>query len=381
MKKIIAVLLAAVMCLSAFTGCGSKATAASGSAGSGTSGSGAKDLSSFKIGLSIWGTSDAHGSGVTKAVNWYKSLGGTVVTDVAGMTLSADSQVSSVEHLINSGVDMVTLCAYSGQSVIAKISQLCKQNKVYWSLWDTTISDPQIQSIVAADPYYCGNTNEDGVTAGYNAVKTLAQAGSKNFILIKYALGVATCDDREKGATKAIDELGLKKVYTIVAPSDVSKAVQDALTNYPQTDAIVALGGCAQYLTPSIQGIKAVGKAGQIKTAGFDFYDAMKEDVSSKKVSLVIGGHVSTSYFAGLLALSAWRGKPINPDKKQLTIPYVYITSTDNIDQFNKYVMGDTPPYTKDEMMTALNSSSLDDLQKIASKWSIEDIISRQSKK
>lgn len=377
MKKVLAVFLAVVLSLSTLAGCGKSTGGTAAATGSATGNS--KDLGSFKIGLSIWGTSDAHGSGVSKAVGWFKNLGGSVVTDIAGTTLDADSQVASVEHLINAGCDMITVCAYSGQSVIAKISQMCKQNKVYWSLWDTTVTDAKIQSIVAADPYYCGSTNEDGVQAGYDAVKTLAKQGSKNFLLIKYAVGVATCDDREKGATKAIEELGLKKVYTVVAPSDVSKAVQDALTNYPQTDAIVALGSCAMYLTPAIQGIKAVGKTGKIKTAGFDFYDAMKEDITAQKTSLVIGGHVSTAYFSGLLALSAWHGKAINPSKKQIKIPYLYITSTENIDQFNKYVMGNTSPYTKDEMTKALNGS-FDELQATASKWSIQDIISRQGK-
>ena len=381
MKKLLATLLALALVLALFAACGnapsSSAPSSSDADGSGSAAlSGDGSIPSFNLGFSIWGTSDSHGRYVTQAAEWCEALGGTVTVDVAqGFTVEA--QMTSIENLIQSGVDMLTFCAYAGESVIPKISQLCQENEVYFALWDTTITDPDIQAMVDANPYFCGTTNEDQEAAGYEAVKILADKGAKNFVLIKYAVGVATCDEREAGAVKALEELGLNNVYTIVAPEDVKKSVQDVLTNYPEVDAIVALGGTSGYVTPSIQAIDAVGKKGKVYTAGFDFSDTMGDEMAAGDLSLVFGGHVVTSHFANLMCISAFAGAPVNPDKELLIIPYLTVTSQEDIDNYNQSIVGDTAPYTAEEMLDCITGKSFEEFQAIASAYSIDDVVAR----
>ncbi len=382
MKKIISVILAVVMVAMMLAACGSSGSSTATAASTADNSSSTAEATTttggdaFKMGLSIWGTSDNHGRYVAQAAQWCEALGGTVVVDVAqGFTIEA--QITSIENLIQSGVNMLTFCAYAGESSIPKISQLCQENQVYFAIWDTTITDPEIQAMVDANPYYCGNTNEDQEAAGYLEVKTLADKGAKNFVLFKYAVGVATCDEREAGALKAIEELGLNNVYTIVAPDDAKKAVQDVLTNYPEVDAIVALGSTASYVTPAIQAIDAVGRKGQVYTAGIDFSDTMGSEIANGDLTMVLGGHIVTSHFANLMCISAFRGNPINPDKKQLVIPYLSITSQEDIDNYNKYITGDTPPYTKEEMEDCITDKTFDQFQEIVSQYSIEDVVAR----
>ncbi|NLM19986.1 MAG: substrate-binding domain-containing protein [Clostridiaceae bacterium] len=332
----------------------------------------------FKIGFSVWGTSDSHGRYVSQAASWVEELGGEVIVDVAqGFTI--DAQVASIENLIQSGADIVSFCAYSGEAVIPKISELAEKNEVYFVMWDTTVSDPAIQEMVDSNPYFVGTTNEGQFEAGYETVEYLAEQGATDFVIIKYAIGVAICDERVDGASKAIDDLGLNLTYVIEVPEDTKKAVEDTLVNYPEVNAVVAVGGTAMYVTPSIQAIESVGRKGEVLTSGFDFSDTMGAELEAGDLSLVLGGHVVTTHFANLMALSAYWGDPINPDKEQLMIPYLTVTSPEDIDNFNKYVVGDVPPYTPEEMLDSISSDkTFDDFQKIAMEYSIEDVISRR---
>lgn len=382
MKKICSVIVVLSLITVLFAGCGKKTDSGEADTGTKTEANVGKasngEIPNFKLGFSVWGTSDSHGRYVAQAAEWCEALGGEVVVDIGGMT--PEGQIASAENLIQAGCNAITFCAYTGESIIPKISQLCKENEVYFAIWDTTVEDDSIREMLDANPYFAGTTNEDQEEAGYTAVKQLADKGASNFVLIKYAIGVATCDMREEGALRAIDELGLNCVYTIVAPEDTKKAVQDVLTSYPTVDAIVSLGATSAYITPSIQAIEAVGRKGEVLTAGFDFSDTMGSEIEAGDLSLVFGGHIITSHFANLMALDALFGTPINEERKELIIPYLLVKSTEDIDNYNKYVIGDKP-YTVEEMKEYLKycnpDLTFDKFQEMVSKYSIEDVVKR----
>src|SRR5699024_2263818 len=110
------------------------------------------EIPDFKLGFSVWATSDSHGRYVTQAAEWCKDLGGEVVLDVAGMT--PEGQIASAENLIQAGCNAITFCAYTGESIIPKISQLCKENEVYFAIWDTTVTDDLIREMLDDNPYF-----------------------------------------------------------------------------------------------------------------------------------------------------------------------------------------------------------------------------------
>jgi len=334
----------------------------------------------FKFGFSIWGTSDGHGRYVTEATKWaVKAMGGDLVIDTGA--LSPDAQITSIENLIQAGCKIVSFCAYTGDACIPKIAQLCKDNGVYFVIWDTDITDPKVKQIVEANPYYVGNTNEDQFSTGYDGVAQLAKLGVKNLVLVKYGIGVATCDDREKGALKAAQEKGIKIAYTIIAPEDAKKAMQDVLVSHPEVDGLFVLGGTESYLSPMNSAIAAAGKSGKVRIASIDFSDAMKGMFASKSLDLIYGGHIVTSTFAALMAVNAYYKTPLSAKPYKVHIPYLKLTSSAESEAYYSLVVGSVPPYNADELKKFVkyynDGLTLDSFQKMVSQYSISDIQAR----
>lgn len=362
MKKIIAIILALLLVLS-FSACGATK----------------EEDDSFKYGFISWGTADEHGRTLNAACQWaVEAAGGEFVMDAAAFTTEA--MIASAENLIQSGCNMISFCTYIGEAIVPSISRLCQQNKVYWTMWDTTISDPEVKALIEADPYFVGTTNEDQYTSGYNTMKEMIKAGAKNVLVIKYATNVPTCDERCNGAEAAAKEAGVKLLYEIVAPEDYKKATADALVAYPQTDAVFMAGG-ATYVSDVLSAAKETGK--KVVIGAFDYFDNMGTYLQSGELVCINGGHMVTATFSALMAINAYQGNALSKDKYQITVPYLTLTSYEDYQTYLQYASNGAA-YTAEEMKQFLkkyNSSlTLESFQEMCSKWSVSDIIARKSK-
>ncbi len=393
-KKIIALIMNCVLTVGLLTGCGSnqkeEAGAGAGTAEeevteknapeqtSGEERSGSADAA-FKYGFISWGTADEHGRTLNAAVKWaVDAAGGEVVTD--GSAISAESTVAAAENLIQSGCNMISFCTYAGEASVAQISKLCQENGVYWTMWDTTIADPDIAAMIAEDPYYVGSTSEDNYTAGYNTLKSLAEAGASNIILIKYGVNIPTCDDRCKGAYAAAEDLGVNIVYEIVTPEDYKKATQDALVAYPDTDAVL-LTGSGSNTTSVVAAFQEAGKE-KFYIGAFDYFDQMGECLKDGELTVINGGHMVTGTFSALMAINAFQGNPLSDEKIKVIIPYLTLTSYEDYELYKKYA-SENAAYTSQELQACIKADNpeltIDSFQEFIGKWSIEDIQARRS--
>lgn len=308
MKRFIAVVLVVTILTVLLASCGNTIDepVTTPSVGGETSSVPAKDeVPSFKAGLIVWGTSDSHGRYLSESFAWLENLGGEVLFDTGALT--PEGMITSAENLIQAGCDIIVFCTYVGESIVPTISNLCKDNGVYWAMWDTTVSD-DIQTMINENPYFCGTTNENQVDAGYRATKYMIEAGASDFILLKYGVGIPTCDLREEGAIAAIEEAGAHVTYTLMAPEDTKKAVQDVLISNPEANAFLSLGAAQTYCTPAIQAIASVGRKGEVQVGGFDFGDDMAKQIEDGDMSIVIGGHVTTAFFSAIMCLNEFWG-------------------------------------------------------------------------
>lgn len=396
-RKLMAALLTMAMATGMLTGCGNTAatsnSAQESAAQPAEEGSAAEqeeadsaqealnteaDVKAFKYGFISWGTADEHGRTLNAAVQWaVDAAGGEFVMD--GSAISAESTVAAAENLIQSGCNMISFCTYAGEASVPQISKLCQENGVYWTMWDTTISDADIAAMLEEDPYYVGSTCEDNYQAGYDMLKLMVDNGASQIILFKYGVNIPTCDDRCDGAYAAAADLGVEIVYEVVAPEDYKKAAQDALVAYPDADGIL-LAGSGTYSTSMIAAFKEAGKENYYVGA-FDYYDQMGENLKSGELTVIDGGHMITGTFSALMAINAYYGTPLSNEKYQVVIPYLTLTSGEDYDAYKEYA-SEGAAYTSEELqqfLVAYNPDlTLESFQEEVSKWSIADIKTRK---
>ena len=338
----------------------------------------AAEVKPFKYGFISWGTADEHGRTLNEALKWaVEAAGGEFVLD--GTAWTAETTIAAAENLIQSGCDIISFCTYAGEATVPQISRLCQENGVYWSMWDTTISDPEIQALIDEDPYYIGTTNEDQYQAGYDTMKYMVEQGASKVIVFKYGVNIPTCDDRVSGAQAAADEFGAEFIYEVVAPDDYAKAAQDAITAYPEADAAFMAG--AGQNGPSVAAAFEAAGIEDYVLGVFDYGDQMGEMFESEQLTISNGGHMVTATFSALMGINAFFGTPLSEEKIAVTIPYLTLTSYDDYLVYKEYA-SEGAAYSAEELQQMLlvynPDLTLEEFQAFVSNWSVADIVERK---
>jgi len=335
----------------------------------------------FKYGFISWGTADEHGRTLNAAVKWaVDAAGGEFVMD--GTAISPEAQVAAAENLISAGCKMISFCTYCGESTVPTISDLCRENGVYWTMWDTTIADPEIAEYIADDPYYVGSTAEDNKSTGYEMMKTLAEKGATDVVIIRYGSGIPTCDERCDGALKYIEEAGNINIVedTIIASSDDYKsAVANILMAHPETNSVF-MAGAGQSAAAVAEAFKE-NKIKEFYIGVYDYFDAMGDMLKSGDLAVINGGHMVTGTFSALMAINAYEGNPLSAEKYLVTIPYLTLSSYEDYEAYIKYA-SQGAAYTSEELQQYLVSHNpdmdLESFQKGVAAWSVADIMARK---
>lgn len=338
----------------------------------------------FKYGFISWGTADEHGRTLNSALEWaVDAAGGEVVAD--GSAISAETTVAAAENLISAGCDIISFCTYAGESTVPTISDLCRENGVYWTMWDTTIADQEVADYIKDDPYFVGTTAEDNVSAGYNTMKILADAGAQNVLIVRYGTNIPTCDERCDGAMQYINEAGNINVVDdmVIFTSDAAEyksAVSNAILAHPEVDSVF-LAGSGSKATSVAEAFKSSGKT-DFHIGAFDYFDAMGDMLKSGELAVVNGGHMVTATFSALMGINSLFGTPLSDSQYNVTIPYLTLTSYEDYEAYKQYA-SEGAAYTSDEMKQYLKvynpDLTLDSFQEGVAKWSIADIKERKA--
>lgn len=338
----------------------------------------------FKYGFISWGTADEHGRTLNAAVEWaVNAAGGEVVAD--GSAISAETTVAAAENLISAGCDIISFCTYAGESTVPTISDLCRENGVYWTMWDTSIADPEVAEYIKDDPYYVGNTAENNESFGYDVMKTLAEDGVTNVLIIRYGTNIPTCDERCNGALKYIEEAGNITVADdmIIFNTDAAEyksAVTNALLAHPEVDGVF-LAGSGTMATSIAEAFKSAGRT-DFHIGAFDYFDAMGDMLKSGELSVVNGGHMVTGTFSAMMGINALFGTPLSDGQYSVTIPYLTLKSYEDYEAYKTYA-SEGSAYNDDEMKQFIKvfngDLTLESFQEGVSKWSIADIMERKS--
>lgn len=383
-KRMISGLLCVVMVLMlALAGCSSE-SGGQGNADAGNTEEG-KLPEKYKIGVVIWSTVDDLGRASANMLDYASEVLGCEMvynTDIS----SPESQIDATENLIAAGCDAVAICNYS-DDILPKITKMCEESQVYFTLIWRSINDPDVKEIVESSEYYLGNTCEDEEEIGYRMGKSLHEKGSENIAVITMEKGDTTADARDRGFDRACEEFGMNRISEVrnntLTAEDTTKAVENFLASFPELDGIFVTGGSNTILEGVMQALKLHGKTGEVKVACVDFISDLDKYIEEGAIDAISGGHFVDPLFSYMLMINKLAGTPLSDTCETVNLNFVNLESPEDATNYYTYVEGDSYPYNEEEIRNMVKyfneDMTIDELRKIADSYSVADVMERHS--
>jgi ribose transport system substrate-binding protein len=341
--------------------------------------------------VSIWSSTDVLGSQCKKILDAAADALNVKLVYVDQGHVS-EKVTASVETLCAAGCKGIIICN-SADSEMSSCINTCNQSKVYLAQFFRIINkekSPQIYTQAQSSPYYIGAVHEDEVTNGYNLANILINKGNRFICLEGWTVGDATFLGRWQGYKKAVDEWNsahpsdkvtmTEPVYANTSAEEGATVTKSFMNSYPKMDSLIVAGGGGDPLVGSIGAIKNAGKTGKIHVVSTDFLPDLGKQLESGGMAGESGGHYCDPLYAFMMVYNAVKGNYKKPENSFLEIkyPYLYVSSTDDYNNYAKYFV-DQLPYNADELKKTA-ALSFDDLSKQAAALTIQDVQTRHGK-
>lgn len=337
----------------------------------------------LKIGVVIWSTTDDLGGASARLLNYASDIIGCEMVYNTNIS-SPESQITATENLIAAGCNAIAICNYS-DDILPKITSLCEENEVYFTLIWRSISDPEVKEIVEASPYYLGNTCESEEETGYMMGESFHNMGCENIAVITMEKGDATADARDAGFDRACEEFGMNRISEVrnntLTAEETTKAVENFLASFPELDGIFVTGGSNTILEGVIQALALHNKTGEVKVACIDFISDLDKYIEEGAIDAISGGHFVDPLFSYMLMVNKLTGTPLSDNCEQIDLNFINLQSPDDARNYYKYCEGDSYPYNEEEIRSMVKyfnpDMTIDKLKEIAAAYSIDDVVSR----
>lgn len=396
MKKFLAALLASSIVLS-LGACSSNQgnSAASGKPAANTASTSAAS-GPFKIGVSIWSSTDVLGSQSKHMLDAAAKALGDVQLVYVDQGHVSEKVTASVETLCAAGCKGIIICN-SADSEMASAINTCNQHQVYLAQFYRMINkdkSAQIYQQAQKSQYYIGAVHEDEVVNGKTLADILIKKGKRNICLEGWTPGDATFLMRWTGYKQAVSEWNAKNpsdkvtltdpVYANTSSEEGANVAKSFMNSYPKMDALIVAGGGGDPLVGSIGAIKNAGKTGKIAVVSTDFLSDLDQQLASGGMTAESGGHFCDPLYAMMMVYNTVKGKyktssdPSSPDSfREIKFPYLYVSSSEDYTNYKKYFL-DSSPYSDKEIKDMANDS-FDQLSKQASTLSLKDVQTRHA--
>lgn len=385
MKKVVTILLALSIVFS-IVACSGNQPAAESETPSTETGAAAEsatesilptDLPKYKIALVYSTFTDKLGGQMKSAMEYLaKDFNIDFVFLETGYT--ADT-VTVIESTLQNGIDGIIMVGASP----AVLDAAQKAGNVPVVMIQSEPTTPEIAQEMATYDNYLGAICENDYEVGYNALEALYNAGARNFGIAGLTKGISkTHDDR---AQAAIDFINSKSDAKLLADDYSMGLWSDALTSFaasfPEMDGFFATGGSEGVY----QVMRTEGLSGKVKYATIDIQESTGEYFQSGDLAWIAGGQYGTTMvgFAVLYNYLA-DGTRIIPDTSvTLYRPFLELNSYEDYEVYLKYVDGDVPVYTVEEVAQMVHKfnpdANFEYFQNLAETYSMEDIETRHA--
>ncbi len=390
MKKFIAFTLAMSMTLSMLTGCGkSEPPAAENPSATDTSTVESKAPAvtgdgKYSIGVILYGKEDTLGGRIYSLLNDAAEALDCDITFSLG-DFDTTAQITAAENLIAAGADGI-ICLPLAETTSQKLSQLCKENEIYFGLLLRSMYDPAINEEVRANPYFVGNILGDDVGNAKELTRILIEEYDCANLCTYFAPEGTSMALRNEGIKEAIAEYGGRQLAEATTPSDSNMApVAGVMQNFINTNAdiqgIVSASGSSgigETIGSTMQTMNVEGA----KYACFDTYDGMVGSFESGYLAVVCGGQAPACLYLFSMLYNAIDGVKLTESGEELLMTYMFIRSSEEAQNFLDYIDNpEVPLYTEDEikaMTVRYNPEfSWDALNQIMAEYTYENIMAK----
>ncbi|MBO4617371.1 MAG: sugar ABC transporter substrate-binding protein [Lachnospiraceae bacterium] len=401
-KRIISVLLSALLVLGTFAGCGNAATnsgesstksntAAQTQTETKTETKTAAADDTIKIGVSIWSSTDVLGSQCKMIIDEAAKALGVQVQYVDQGHVS-EKVTASVEQLCAAGCQGIIICN-SSDTEMASAIKTCNDNGVYLAQFFRIISKDNSADIYQAavdSEYYVGAVHENEPENGEKLVNILLEKGDRNIGLIGWEQGDATWLGRWEGYKAGVEKWNAahpddqavlsEPQYAGTSSEGGSKAAEALMSANPDLDALIPAGGGGDPLQGAIAAVERAGKTQDIDIVSTDFLPDLGERLANGSMAGESGGHYCDPLFAFMAVYNAVKGnyKDFGGKFEDIKFPYLYVASPDDYVDYEKYFV-DQLPYTAEELAD-MAKLDMEGLKAKAAALSIEDAAARSGK-
>lgn len=237
-----------------------------------------------------------------------------------------DQQIQVVENFMSRRVSGIVLAPLDSQALVRPV-QSAIAAKIPVVIMDSDLNSDKYVSFVATDNY------KGGVMAGQHLAKLLG--GKGKVILLRYQVGSASTENREKGFLDALHKFPDVKIISAdqyAGPTRETgyQASQNILNRYGrEVDGIFC--PCEPPTVAMAKALRDIGKAGgKIKMVGFDAGSQSVQDLKNGDVQgLVVQNPVKMGYLGVMTLMEHLQGKKV---EKRIDTG-VYLVTRENMEQ------------------------------------------------
>lgn len=217
-----------------------------------------------------------------------------------------DAQISVMEDFLTKGVDGICLAPLDDAALRTPVSNAVKSN-IPVVIFDSSLKGSDFCSFVATDNF------KGGQTAGGCLGKLLNGKGS--VIMLRYAEGSASTNEREKGFMDAIAKFpGIKVIssnqYGGVTPETAYKAGENLLARFKKVDGFFCPNESTTF--GMLRALQDGGLAGKVKFVGFDGSKQLVDGLTKGDINgLVLQNPVNMGYLAVKTIVAKIKGEKI----------------------------------------------------------------------
>ena len=345
-KKIVALLLVAVMVLS-LAACSSGDSNTDGDAAGG-----------YTIGINTWGSGVPVLDMFGDAKQYTLELLGHKVSRMSD-DFTADKELQNVQNMCAAGVNGIVFQA-AAVTTVPQIGEECAKAKIPFA-FDVFVGDEaDLANLASGNEYYCGAIDSDMVSDGAAIAQMAWDNGCRTAVMIGGNIGDNNMDQRSQGFTETFTQLG-GEVYAEARCTDNSECAtkaMDMLSAYKDADAIYCFVG--DYVEGSLTAIDNLG------LTDIQVYVSCVDEGTANyiKEGRVVGGNDGislASYISCTLVLNYLAGHKIVDENGQAprlsTSPFRVDQS--NVDNYLKVFFSDeAKPFTQSMLNDLLYTSN-----------------------